>query len=227
MILKLAKSIVFSRTKKTAGGESSVGSRNVPPGQAQNSTSMPTGAPQWDDVLTRSLKENALAPSDEVILHAFDLYCDELNAPFHERRRAMNERFSKVVSAFAELQALAPEMVEAGGCKAPPRTGSLHRKERTQDMTAMRSPDGLDKFNVVLTGVEHEAMMADHRRRVAVVVGFRFRGGVPWSAGWRDPVRHADVLHHQRRNPWQGRFRCRIRAHGADSDFRDAREASL
>ena len=41
-------------------------------------------------------------------------------------------------------------------------------------MTAMRSPDGLDKFNVVLTGVEHEAMMADHRRRVAVVVGSVF-----------------------------------------------------
>lgn len=41
-------------------------------------------------------------------------------------------------------------------------------------MTLLRAPDGQDKFQVVLSGVEHEAMMAEHRRRVAVVVGTIF-----------------------------------------------------
>ena len=72
---------------------------------------------EWEEVLTASLKENALAPSEEVILHAFDLYCDELNAPFLERRHAMNGHLSEIVARFAKVQALAPDMVERAAAK--------------------------------------------------------------------------------------------------------------
>jgi len=74
-------------------------------------------ASHWEDVLTQSLQENSLAPADEIILHAFDLYQDELNAPFVERRRLMNERFSKVAAGFAQIQSLAPDMVERAAAK--------------------------------------------------------------------------------------------------------------
>lgn len=73
--------------------------------------------PEWEDVLTSSLRENCLAPADEVILHAFDLYCDELNKPVHERRRRMAGLFSEVTTEFAQLQSLAPDMVERAAAK--------------------------------------------------------------------------------------------------------------
>ncbi|WP_424975341.1 hypothetical protein [Dinoroseobacter sp. S124A] len=73
--------------------------------------------PAWQQVLTASLKANALAPSEEVILHAYDLYCEELNGPFNERRRLMSERFSNIASGFARIQSLAPDMVERAAAK--------------------------------------------------------------------------------------------------------------
>ena len=74
-------------------------------------------APIWEIVLTSSLRENCLAPADEVILHAFDLYCDELNKPVHERQRRMAGMFSEVTTEFAQLQSLAPDMVERAAAK--------------------------------------------------------------------------------------------------------------
>lgn len=73
--------------------------------------------PEWENVLTSSLRENCLAPADEVILHAFDLYCDELNKPVHERQRRMAGLFSEVTTEFAQLQSLAPDMVERAAAK--------------------------------------------------------------------------------------------------------------
>ena len=73
--------------------------------------------PEWEAVLTSSLRENCLAPADEVILHAFDLYCDELNKPVRERQRRMAGLFSEVTTEFAQLQSLAPDMVERAAAK--------------------------------------------------------------------------------------------------------------
>lgn len=73
--------------------------------------------PDWEVVLTSSLRENCLAPADEVILHAFDLYCDELNKPVHERQHRMAGLFSEVTTEFAQLQSLAPDMVERAAAK--------------------------------------------------------------------------------------------------------------
>ncbi|AXX98086.1 hypothetical protein BAR1_09165 [Profundibacter amoris] len=74
-------------------------------------------APEWEKVLTASLKENSLAPAEEVILLAFDLYCDELNAPFDQRRQVMAKHFSKIAALFAQVQSLAPDMVERAAAK--------------------------------------------------------------------------------------------------------------
>jgi len=41
-------------------------------------------------------------------------------------------------------------------------------------MAAIRSPDGLDKLGIVLSGVEHEVRMDNHRRRVAAFLGCVF-----------------------------------------------------
>jgi len=73
--------------------------------------------PQWETALTASLKENCLAPADEVILHAFDLYCDGLHAPFRARQHRMAAQYSKIAAGFAQVQAMAPDMVERAAAK--------------------------------------------------------------------------------------------------------------
>lgn len=117
MILKLAKRALLGskniKEKSKAAEKSDERSSTT----LNASTAKPKRAPQWEQVLTESLKENALAPSDEVILHAFDLYCDELNAPFEARRHAMNGHLSNIIAGFAKVQALAPGMVERAAAK--------------------------------------------------------------------------------------------------------------
>ncbi|MCB1470708.1 MAG: hypothetical protein KDK08_26955 [Rhizobiaceae bacterium] len=114
MILKFAKRIFTRHHKervatKLRDAESKAGAAERVP-SAKHKT-------EWEKVLTQSLTENALAPSEEIILHAFDLYCDELNAPFVKRRHAMNGHLSNIVASFAKVQALAPDMVERAAAK--------------------------------------------------------------------------------------------------------------
>ena len=114
MLIKLFRRFILRRKTQY---ESVQVSQNVLPEKAKHSVPAAARKSEWEEVLTQSLKENALAPSDEVILHAFDFYCDDFNAPFVKRRRAMNERFSNVIAEFAALQALAPDMIERAAAK--------------------------------------------------------------------------------------------------------------
>lgn len=114
MILRLARRVFVKRSTKP---ESDQVSKNTRPEKTKDDVLTVARKPEWVEVLTQSLKENSLAPSDEVILHAFDLYCDELNAPFLERRHAMNGHLSDIISSFAKVQALAPDMVERAAAK--------------------------------------------------------------------------------------------------------------
>lgn len=75
--------------------------------------------PCWEVALISSLKDNCLAPADEVILHAFDLYCEELNAPFLARQHKMAGLYSEIAVGIAQLQALAPDMVERAMARHP------------------------------------------------------------------------------------------------------------
>lgn len=117
MILKMAKRAFFLRKNKSEKTKRYESTAAIGAAAHEDVTVVENAFPKWEGVLTQSLKENALAPSDEVILHAYNLYCDELNAPFVKRRRAMNERFSNVIAEFAALQALAPDMIERAAAK--------------------------------------------------------------------------------------------------------------
>jgi hypothetical protein len=114
MLLRLFRRFFHKRKTQSANDPVSL---NVLPEKAKHGVLAAARKPEWVEVLTQSLKENALAPSEEVILHAFDLYCDELNAPFVERRHAMNGHLSDIVASFAKVQALAPDMVERAAAK--------------------------------------------------------------------------------------------------------------
>lgn len=113
MIFMLTRRLFFRRKKKASKAFPSPEPKTKPAAQVTAKRDIPA----WQQVLTASLKANALAPSEEVILHAYDLYCEELNGPFNERRRLMSERFSNIASGFARIQSLAPDMVERAAAK--------------------------------------------------------------------------------------------------------------
>lgn len=114
MIIKVINRVLFKRRKKKTVKSDQPDYPNTLP-VTQVATTQRT--PEWEKALTASLRENCLAPADEVILHAFDLYCDELNKPVHERQRRMAGLFSEVTTEFAQLQSLAPDMVERAAAK--------------------------------------------------------------------------------------------------------------
>lgn len=114
MILLLTRRLFFRRKKKKA---SKVSPSPEPKAKPATQVAAKRDVPAWQQVLTASLKANALAPSEEVILHAYDLYCEELNAPFNKRHQLMSERFSNIASGFARIQSLAPDMVERAAAK--------------------------------------------------------------------------------------------------------------
>lgn len=113
MFLMLTRRLFFRRKKKASKASPSPEPKTKPAMQVATKPDVPA----WQQVLTASLKANALAPAEEVILHAYDLYCEELNAPLNERRRLMSERFSNIASGFARIQAVAPDMVERAAAK--------------------------------------------------------------------------------------------------------------
>jgi hypothetical protein len=76
-------------------------------------------SPEWRVVLTESLRRNSIAPSDEAVLHAFDLYGGDLYAPFHERRQEMATHYAQIAAGFNELQALIPDVIERAMARDP------------------------------------------------------------------------------------------------------------
>jgi hypothetical protein len=87
--------------------------------EAQRPPAPRKGRPEWEAVLTASLEQNCLAPSEDVILHAFDLYRDELYGPFMERRRQSADTFAEIVADVASLQALVPDLIERAMARHP------------------------------------------------------------------------------------------------------------
>ena len=75
--------------------------------------------PEWERVLTASLEQNSAAPSDDAILHAFDLYCEALYAPFQERRQEMIELHGEIVADVSALQARVPDLIERAMSRHP------------------------------------------------------------------------------------------------------------
>jgi len=77
------------------------------------------GKPEWETVLTASLEQNSLAPTEEVILHAFDLYKEDVYGPHLERQHQMADLHAEIVANFASLQALVPGLIERAKSRHP------------------------------------------------------------------------------------------------------------
>ncbi len=75
--------------------------------------------PEWQRVLMASMEQNSVAPSDDVILHSFDLYRDDLYAPFLDRRRQMAGLHAAISADVAALNALVPDLIERAMSRHP------------------------------------------------------------------------------------------------------------
>lgn len=106
------------KRRNNSGGASAAHSTNEQPSKA-NAPKVASKGPEWKDVLTESLRSNCLAPSEEAVLHAYDLYCRDLYAPFHSRRQEMADRFSEINAEFTDLQAVIPQVIERAMARNP------------------------------------------------------------------------------------------------------------
>ena len=75
--------------------------------------------PEWETALTESLQRNCVAPSEEVILHASDLYKRDLYEPLHVREQEMARLHSEITAGFSHLQALMPLAIERALSRNP------------------------------------------------------------------------------------------------------------
>lgn len=66
----------------------------------------------WKEMITAPLEMNCLAPSDEAIGLAYDLFCEELFAPFQAREADMAALYADVLGGVGDLQLLAPDLLE-------------------------------------------------------------------------------------------------------------------
>lgn len=68
--------------------------------------------PDWKSLITAPMEANCLAPSDEALGLAFDLYCDVLAAPFNERQADMATLYADIFGGIGDLQIIAPDLLE-------------------------------------------------------------------------------------------------------------------
>lgn len=79
---------------------------------APKSVPAPLPPSRWKDVLSESLKQHCIAPSDDVIQEAYALYCEELDAPFLAAEREQAGRYVEITEHVTALQSLVPDMFE-------------------------------------------------------------------------------------------------------------------
>ena len=117
MLMWLVWKLLRRGKKKPAPPETPVEPASSPPAARR-------GTPEWEAVITESLVLNCIAPSEETILHAYDLFRDDLYGSAMERRHRMADLYADIVAGVGLLNALAPGLIE--------RVMALHAFERTQ-----------------------------------------------------------------------------------------------
>jgi len=110
-VFRLIRKLIFKRASKPVQSEPVDEVRLVPFARARK--------PEWQRVITSSLEQNCMAASSEAVLHAFDLYSEDLFAPCIELERRMADSFAKISAAVAELQALAPDLIDRAMSRHP------------------------------------------------------------------------------------------------------------
>lgn len=73
----------------------------------------------WRAIVTAPIEQLCEAPSADTVRYAYDLYAQEVYAPFAEREARMASRLSDIRACFATLVARAPELVEAALAEHP------------------------------------------------------------------------------------------------------------
>lgn len=85
--------------------------------------------PEWNPVLLGSLETNNLAPSEETILHAYDLFLAELYWLVDERSLIITDLGADIVALVARLKALAPDLVERAMARHPFEFSELPKED--------------------------------------------------------------------------------------------------
>ena len=72
----------------------------------------PKPTPEWEQVLLQSMKQHCQAPTEEVILHSFDLFMEEYDGPFRARESQLAHLTIEIKALTAKLQAMVPDVVD-------------------------------------------------------------------------------------------------------------------
>lgn len=68
--------------------------------------------PEWEQVLLQSMVQHCQAPTEEVILHSFDLFMEDYNAPFRVRQAQLARLRVELKAKTAKLQSMVPDVVD-------------------------------------------------------------------------------------------------------------------
>lgn len=85
--------------------------------------------PEWNPVLLGSMETNNLAPSEETILYAYDLFLAELYCLVDERSLIITNLRADIVALAARLNALAPDLVERAMARHPFEFSQLPKED--------------------------------------------------------------------------------------------------
>lgn len=117
MVFRVGSLLRFGRRDTTVSSKNSFFRKSVKNVNVDTPESKKRPTSKWEKILTASLRDNCLAPADEVILLSFEHFLDHWHEPGRERQRKMAGQMAKVVDGFAQVQALAPDLVERARAK--------------------------------------------------------------------------------------------------------------
>lgn len=108
----------LSRVRRNAKSDRQKNSASGDPkeNRARGRKNQPTA---WERVLTESMRLNCVAPSEEAVLHAYDLYRDGLYASHWAREKAIASNYADIAAEVATLRALVPSMIERAMARHP------------------------------------------------------------------------------------------------------------
>lgn len=124
MIIWLTRKLFSSRKGKPQRDETAGA---APPPKADRPV-----RPDWERVLTASLEQNSVAPSEDVILHSYDLYCQALYEPLQERRHRIAQLYAEIAADIAALQALAPDLIQRAVTRHPFEFANILENKETR-----------------------------------------------------------------------------------------------
>lgn len=119
MILKLFRWKGRGRKCPPLSASGDGGAHSVPSAKHTDAMAKSAHLNEWRAIVTAPIEQLCEAPSADTVRYAYDLYAQEVYAPFGEREARMASRLSDIRACFATLVARAPELVEAALAEHP------------------------------------------------------------------------------------------------------------